>query len=154
MHMDSFYSFVFITKTKRKTKGHCVSILKTLPLSLLAHPEKGRATVYLIPPSSVHACIHPFAQPDGLWAHCGAWGQCCGQAAPCSHGWAERQRGRLAHWTQTGVWFRGVSCEGWISYTCQCSFKKKGLGNRERLHRLWLSLLSTDQNVCVFFFLL
>lgn len=126
-------SFVFTMKSMgsklRKIKGHRVCHLETLLPSLLTHPEKGHAIIYLIPPPSRRlsspSCTHPASQPAGLWTHCGAWGQYCGQPALCSHGWAESEWGRLARWNQTGVWFRGVSCEGWISYTSQCCFWSK-----------------------------
>ena len=60
-------SFVFTIKRMdsklQKIKGHCVCLLKTLTLSLLTHPEKGHAIIYLIPPPSLHACIYTASQP-------------------------------------------------------------------------------------------
>lgn len=150
----------------RKIKGHHVCHLETLLPSLLTHPEKGHAIIYLIPPPipsfpfssfPLHAPNHPptqpASQPAGLWTHCGAWGQYCGQPALCSHGWAESEWGRLARWNQTGVWFRGVSCEGWISYTSQCCFWKQTAAwscPRKHLHALWLFPI-IRQNVFLLF---
>lgn len=112
-----------------KIKGHRVCHLETLLPSLLTHPEKGQAIIYLIPLLLLLLPLllssPPCTQPAGLWTHCGAWGQCCGQPALCPHGWAESEWGRLARRNQTGVWFGGVSCEGWISYTSQCCFWSK-----------------------------
>lgn len=67
-------SFVFTMKSMgsklRKIKGHCVCHLETLLPSLLTHPEKGHAIIYLIPPPSRRlsspSCTHPASQPAGL----------------------------------------------------------------------------------------
>ena len=52
----------------RKIKGHRVCHLETLPPSLLTHPEKGHAIIYLIPPPSLllssPACTHPPTYPS------------------------------------------------------------------------------------------
>lgn len=41
----------------------CLCLLKTLLLSLLTHPKKGHAIIYLISPPPIHACIYPASQP-------------------------------------------------------------------------------------------
>lgn len=64
-------SFVFTIKSMgsklRKIKGHRVCHLETLLPSLLTHPEKGHAIIYLIPPPSLllspAACTHPPTHP-------------------------------------------------------------------------------------------
>lgn len=64
-------SFVFTMKSMgsklRKIKGHRVCHLETLLPSLLTHPEKGHAIIYLIPPPSRRlsspSCTHPPSQP-------------------------------------------------------------------------------------------
>lgn len=67
-------SFVFTIKSTgselHKIKGHCVCHLKTLLPSLLTHPKKGHAIIYLIPPPCILpsslACtlpIQPASQP-------------------------------------------------------------------------------------------
>lgn len=60
-------SSVFTIKSRgsklQKIKGHRVCHLETMLPSLLTHPEKGHAIIYLIPPPSLllssHACIQP-----------------------------------------------------------------------------------------------
>lgn len=51
----------------RKIKGHRVCHLETLLHSLLTHPEKGHAIIYLIPPPSLllssPACTHQHTHP-------------------------------------------------------------------------------------------
>lgn len=64
-------SFVFTIKSMgsklRKIKGHRVCHLETLLPSLLTHPEKGHAIIYLIPPPSLllssPSCTHLVSQP-------------------------------------------------------------------------------------------
>lgn len=113
-----------------KIKGHCVCHLKTQLPSLLTHPEKGHTIIYLIPPSSLFlsspACTHPPTQPASramntlrglravLWTTCTVFT------------WLSRERVRkTGTLNQTGVWFKGTSCEGWISYTSRCCFWSK-----------------------------
>lgn len=63
-------SFAFTMKSMGsklfKIKGHCVCHLKTLLPSLLTHPKKGHAIIYLIPPPCIlfssPPCTYPSSQ--------------------------------------------------------------------------------------------
>lgn len=61
-------SFVFTMKSMGskllKIKGHCVCHLKTLLPSLLTHPKKGHAIIYLIPPPCILLSSPPYTYPS------------------------------------------------------------------------------------------
>lgn len=113
-------SFVFRCKERElsapENERQHVCHIETLFLPSLTYSEKGHSIFYLILPPSFHPSLHPsiplwthcthppslhpLSLPAGLWTHCGAWGQCCGQPTLCSHGWAGCEWGRLARWTK------------------------------------------------------